>query len=83
MFSEAAVIVRLVFEAGFGEPAASLAAATSYDIECYCYFLKTTAGTVKTYTRSSITRPGIHAKTKSSKLKKSKNYKKAYRSQGR
>jgi len=44
---------------------------------------KTTAGTVKTYTRSSITRPGIHAKTKSSKLKKSKNYKKAYRSQGR
>lgn len=30
-----------------------------------------------------VSRPGIHAKTKTSKLKKSKNYKKAYRSQGR
>lgn len=28
-------------------------------------------------------RPGIHAKKKSSKLKSSKNYKKAYRGQGR
>ena len=28
-------------------------------------------------------RPGIHAKSKSSKLKNSKNYKKAYRGQGR
>jgi hypothetical protein len=27
-------------------------------------------------------RPGIHAKTKTSKLKKSKNYKKKYRGQG-
>ena len=28
-------------------------------------------------------RPGIHAKSKSSKLKSSKNYAKAYRGQGR
>ena len=28
-----------------GTSSASLAATTSYDIECYCYFLKTTAGT--------------------------------------
>ena len=27
--------------------AASLAAASTYDIECYCYFLKTTSGTVQ------------------------------------
>ena len=27
--------------------AASLAAASTYDIECYCYFLKTTAGTIQ------------------------------------
>ena len=33
--------------------------------------------------KSKISRPGIHAKTKSSKLKKSKNYKKKYRGQGR
>tara|TARA_R110002050_G_scaffold157356_1_gene285900 strand:+ start:469 stop:609 length:141 start_codon:yes stop_codon:yes gene_type:complete len=28
-------------------------------------------------------RPGVHAKTKTSKLKNSKNYSKAYRGQGR
>ena len=28
-------------------------------------------------------RPGVHAKSKSSKLKKSKNYVKAYRGQGK
>ena len=28
-------------------------------------------------------RPGVHAKSKSSKLKTSRNYKKAYRGQGR
>ena len=28
-------------------------------------------------------RPGVHAKSKSSKLKTSKNYKKGYRGQGR
>lgn len=30
-----------------------------------------------------VSRPGIHAKTKTSKLKRSKNYKKSYRAQGR
>lgn len=32
---------------------------------------------------SSVERPGIHAKTKTSKLKSSKNYKKMYKGQGR
>lgn len=31
----------------------------------------------------TISRPGIHAKTKTSKSKTSKNYKKAYKGQGR
>jgi len=30
-----------------------------------------------------VSRPGVHAKTKTSKCKKSKNYKKAYRGQGK
>jgi hypothetical protein len=37
---------------------------------------------VKTIVKD-ISRPGIHAKTKSSKLKTSKLYKKAYRGQGK
>lgn len=32
---------------------------------------------------SNISRPNIHSKNKSSKLKSSKNYKKLYRGQGR
>ena len=32
---------------------------------------------------SKVKRPGIHSKKKTSKLKKSKNYKKMYRGQGR
>lgn len=32
---------------------------------------------------TKVSRPGVHAKTVSSKLKSSKNYKKAYRGQGR
>ena len=44
---------------------------------------KTTTTTVKAYFKSKVSRPGVHAKTKSSKSKKSKNYKKAYRAQGR
>lgn len=31
----------------------------------------------------NVERPGIHAKTKTSNLKSSKNYKKMYRGQGR
>jgi hypothetical protein len=33
--------------------------------------------------KKNVSRPGIHAKTKSSKLKNSKNYKKRYRGQGK
>jgi hypothetical protein len=33
--------------------------------------------------RTPKKRPGVHAKTKNSKNKQSKNYKKAYRGQGR
>tara|TARA_R110000868_G_scaffold117471_1_gene311960 strand:- start:93 stop:230 length:138 start_codon:yes stop_codon:yes gene_type:complete len=32
---------------------------------------------------TKVSRPGIHAKAKTSKLKKSKNYKKTYKAQGR
>ena len=39
-------------------------------------------GTTKLAT-TKVSRPGIHAKAKTSKLKKSKNYKKSYRAQGR
>ena len=35
------------------------------------------------YKKVSTKRKGIHAKTKSSKLKASKNYKKLYRGQGK
>jgi hypothetical protein len=37
----------------------------------------------RTHVGSSVERPGIHAKTKTSKLKSSKNYKKMYKGQGR
>lgn len=32
---------------------------------------------------TKVSRPGIHSKSKTSSLKSSKNYKKAYRGQGR
>ncbi|BAQ92910.1 hypothetical protein [uncultured Mediterranean phage uvMED] len=39
---------------------------------------------ISTYkARKKVKRPNIHAKTKTSKLKGSKHYKKAYRGQGR
>jgi hypothetical protein len=44
---------------------------------------KTNTTSVKTYKSNKVSRPGVHAKSKTSKLKKSKNYKKAYRAQGR
>jgi len=44
---------------------------------------RATSGTVKRLVKHKVSRPGIHAKTKTSKLKKSKNYRKAYRAQGR
>ena len=37
---------------------------------------------VKT-TTTKVSRPGVHSKTKTSKSKKSKNYKKSYKGQGR
>jgi hypothetical protein len=44
---------------------------------------KATTATLRTYSKVKKSRPGIHAKSKVSKLKGSKNYKKAYRAQGR
>jgi hypothetical protein len=39
---------------------------------------------VSTFTpKPKVARPGVHAKTKSSGLKSSKNYKKLYRGQGK
>jgi hypothetical protein len=38
---------------------------------------------VKSLVKKSVKRPGVHSKSKASKLKSSKNYKKSYRSQGR
>jgi hypothetical protein len=43
---------------------------------------KVTQGSIK-IDKKNISRPGIHAKTKTSVLKSSKNYKKQYRGQGR
>lgn len=39
--------------------------------------------TVRAYSKVKVSRPGVHAKTKTSKLKSSKNYKKLNRGQGR
>ena len=44
---------------------------------------KTATATVKVYQKVKVSRPGVHSKSKSSKLKSSKNYKKSYRKQGR
>lgn len=38
---------------------------------------------VKGYMSNKVSRPGVHAKTKVSKSKSSKNYKKLYKGQGR
>jgi hypothetical protein len=35
------------------------------------------------YKKPKIKRPGVHAKTKTSKCKSSRNYKKTYKAQGR
>lgn len=39
--------------------------------------------TVEKRVKIKISRPGVHAKSKTSKLKSSKNYKKLYRGQGK
>lgn len=38
---------------------------------------------IVTYKKPNVSRPGVEAKTKTSRLKSSKLYKKAYRGQGR
>ena len=38
---------------------------------------------IKTLKKNKVSRPGVHAKTKISKLKSSKNYKKKYKGQGK
>jgi len=43
---------------------------------------KTNTTTVK-LEKPKVSRPGVHSKTKNSKLKSSKNYTKAYRGQGK
>jgi hypothetical protein len=40
-------------------------------------------GSLTTKVTKNISRPGIHAKSRSSQLKSSKNYKKKYRGQGK
>lgn len=39
--------------------------------------------TYKAKMDSKVSRPGVHAKTKTSRSKRSKNYKKLYRGQGK
>ena len=39
--------------------------------------------TFKSKTETKVSRPGIHAKTKTSVSKRSKNYKKLYKGQGK
>ena len=44
---------------------------------------KTKSASFATYkSRPKVSRPGVHAKTKTSKHKSSRNYKKLYRGQG-
>jgi hypothetical protein len=42
-----------------------------------------TASSTTQVEKVKVKRPGVHAKTKTSKLKSSKNYKKLYRGQGK
>ena len=44
---------------------------------------KVSTTSVKAYIKVKKARPGVHAKTKNSKIKGAKHYKKAYRAQGR
>lgn len=44
---------------------------------------KITTNTVQKLKKAKVKRPGVHAKTKTSQLKSSKNYKKLYRGQGK
>jgi hypothetical protein len=44
---------------------------------------KVKESSVRTLTKSKVSRKGVHAKTKSSKSKNSKLYKKSYKGQGK
>lgn len=44
---------------------------------------KVKESSVRAFSSHKVSRPGVHAKTKTSKLKSSKNYKKKYGGQGR
>ena len=44
---------------------------------------KSATTTVKAYIKVKKSRPGVHNKTKNSRMKGAKHYKKAYRAQGR
>ena len=44
---------------------------------------KVKESSMKSLVSTKVSRPGVHAKTKTSGSKNSKNYKKAYRGQGR
>ena len=44
---------------------------------------KANSQSVLTKTVKKVSRPGVHAKSKTSKLKTSKNYRKPYKGQGR
>lgn len=41
------------------------------------------SGSVKTFQKDKVKRKGVHAKSKMSKSKNSKNYRKTYKGQGR
>jgi hypothetical protein len=45
--------------------------------------VKTTSSTAVKVDKPKVSRPGIHAKCTTSKLKSSKNYRKLYRGQGK
>lgn len=45
--------------------------------------MKKQNNTSTTLVKNKISRPGVHSKSKTSKLKSSKNYKKLYRGQGK
>lgn len=44
---------------------------------------KVSTGSIGRGVKVQISRPGVHAKTKTSNIKKSRNYKKRYRGQGK
>lgn len=44
---------------------------------------KTTTTNISSYKKNKVSRHGIHSKTKTSKSKKSKLYRKTYKGQGR